>query len=317
MIRSKGLQLSMKALSFLLFACLAGMAQTAPPPAAAAPWANLPDDTVIVVFEDDGYSMTLGEFKKLYAILPSDAQQNALKETEDFLRGWGVMRKLSRMAKTQKLEEGSPAHEQLEYYTMRILAEAELEDVNHHVTVPAEEARQYYDAHKDKYKEVRLKAIKLDYSDGAASSSTSSAKRTEEETKVLAAKLVADLRGGADFVKLVAQYSDDATSKAKNGDFATIQGSDNIPEQIRSVVMALKPGDVSEPVAQPRTLYIFRAESVAYKPFEQVSDEIFAQVRREHYAQWMFQMNHDIKVDFKSPAFLGKGPGDGKPPSAH
>ncbi|HTX38779.1 MAG TPA: peptidylprolyl isomerase [Bryobacteraceae bacterium] len=302
----------MKALSILLLACLSAAAQSAPP-APAPPFPNLPESTVIAVFPD-GYSMTVGEFKKFFAILPPDAQQNALKQPQDFLRGWAVMRKLAQLAKTQKLDEGSPAREQLDYYTMRILTDAELENVNAHITVPPEEARQYYDTNRERYKEVRLKAIYLGFSDKPASSSSSSASRTEDEAKALAAKLVGQLRGGADFVKLVEQYSEDATSKAKQGDFATIHGSDNIPDQVRSAVMSLKPGEVSEPVRQPTAIYIFQAESVSYKPFDDVSGEIFAQLKKDHYSQWVFQMDHDTKVEFKSPEFFGTAPA-GKPPA--
>jgi peptidyl-prolyl cis-trans isomerase C len=275
---------------------------------------------VICVFED-GYKMTVGEFKKIYAILPPETQQTALAKREDFLKGWAVMRKLAQMAKADKLDEGSPAREQLDYYSMRILTDAEMLDTSHKVSVPPGEAKQYYDAHRDNYKEVQLKAIYLSFSDGAApttSSATSSAKRTEEQTKVLAAKLTADLRGGADFVKLVEQYSDDSTSKAKAGDFATIHGSDNIPQEVKSVVMGLKQGDVSEPLRQPSAIYIFRAETVSYKPFEQVSDEILNQLKTEHFRVWLDSINRNIKVEFKSQEFLNApAPAEVKPSGAH
>ena len=199
---------------------------------------------------------------------------------------------------------------------MRILTDAEMLDVSHHITVPRAEAQQYYDAHREKYKEVRLKAIYLAFSQQPASAS-SAASRTEDQAKALAAKLVASLRTGADFVKMVAQYSDDAASKAKDGDFATVHGSDNIPEEVRSVVMALKPGEVSEPLRQPNAVYIFRAESVAYKPFEEVSNEIFEQLRSDHYRQWMDQLNRDIKVEFKNSALFGTAAAEGKPSGAH
>jgi hypothetical protein len=311
--------LIMKALSILLLACLAGLAQTPPPP--AVPPINLPDETVICVFED-GHKMTVGEFKKIYAILPPETQQTALTKREDFLKGWAVMRKLAQMAKADKLDEGSPAKEQLDYYDMRILTDAEMLDASHKVTVPAADAKTFYDAHRDNYKEVQLKAIYLSFADGAAAPATSSAssttKRTEEQTKVLAAKLVADLRGGADFTKLVEQYSDDATSKAKAGDFATIHGSDNIPEEVKSVVMALKQGAISEPLRQPSAIYIFRAESVTYKPFDEVSMDIFNQLKTQQYRVWMDQINRNVKVEFKSQEFLNAAPpAEVKPSGAH
>jgi parvulin-like peptidyl-prolyl isomerase len=219
------------------------------------------------------------------------------------------------MAEKQKLDEQSPTRESLDYYRMRILTDAENVDTFHHVTVPPAEAQQYYDAQRDKYKEVRVKAIYLTFSEQSASSSAKS--RTQDQAEALAAKLLADLRSGADFVKLVGQYSDDPTSKAKDGDFATIHGSDNIPEPIRAVVLTLKPGEVSEPIRQPNGIYLFRAEAVTYKPFDQASEEIFTELRKQHYMQWMQQINNGVKVEFKSPEFFGTARAEPKPSGAH
>ncbi len=308
----------MKAFSILLLACLAAQAQTTPPaPAPTLP--DLPDNTVLAVFED-GYSMTMGEFKKIYSMLPPQAQQNAVKQPESFFKGWGVMRRLAHLAEQQKLDEQSPTRETLDYYRMNILSQAEMQDALGHITVPPADATRYYEAHQDKYKEVHLKAIQLAFSEPSAASSSSSSSpksRTEDEAKALAAKLLAQLRGGADFVKVVAQYSDDASSKAKDGEFTTIHASDNIPQDILSAVMALKPGEISEPIRQPNAIYLFRAESVTYKPFDQVSNEIFNQLKMDQYRQWVEQNDRSVKVEFKSPAFFGTAPADGKPPSGH
>lgn len=308
----------MKALSILLFVCLAGWAQSAAQPAATLP--NLPDETVLCTFED-GSAMTMGQFKKIFAILPMEAQQNALKEPKNFMLGWAVMRNLTKIAEKAKLQEESPAREQLEYYRMRILVEAELANAKREIKITPAEAREYYDGHKEKYKEVVVKAIVFNFSDQAApaSSSASPALRSEGDAMALAAKALKELRGGADFVKLVAQYSDDAASKAKAGDFTTIRGSDRISEQILSAVMNLKQGEVSEPVRQPNSIYLFRAEAVSYKPFDVASDDIFAQLLSDRYNQWMAQTNGAAKVDFKSPEFFGKPPADAnpKPSGAH
>jgi len=94
---------------------------------------------------------------------------------------------------------------------------------------------------------------------------------TEDEAKAKATKLLADIRGGADFVKLVKENSDDETSKAKDGDFATLRRTDNIPDAIRAAVFSLKQGEVSEPVRQPNGFYLLRADEVRYRPLSQVS----------------------------------------------
>jgi len=163
--------------------------------------------------------MTMGDFKNLFHALPPNLQNNAQKQPEAFLHQWALMQNLAQLAKTQKLDERSPIRESLQFSSTYILMQAEMEDSLRRINVEPAEARQYYDAHQDKYKEVHLKAIYLSFSDQASAASStansSSVKlRTEDEAKALAAQLVAQLRGGADFVKLVAQYSDDAASKA-------------------------------------------------------------------------------------------------------
>ena len=68
---------------------------------------NLPDDTVIAIFSD-GSKFTMGEFKKVYAVLPPSAQQVALRTPAVFLHQWELLRKLTAMADKNKLGEESP-----------------------------------------------------------------------------------------------------------------------------------------------------------------------------------------------------------------
>ena len=123
----------MKLLSILLFACFAGQAQNAPP--AALEFPNIPDETVIAKF-DDGVSLTVLEFKRIIAVLPPEAQQNAIKERETFIKQWALMRKLVRMAEGQKLDDQSPTRESLQYYRMMVLSQAEMLWNHQQVTVP-------------------------------------------------------------------------------------------------------------------------------------------------------------------------------------
>jgi parvulin-like peptidyl-prolyl isomerase len=103
----------------------------------------------------------------------------------------------------------------------------------------------------------------------------------------------------------VKENSDDETSKAKDGDFATLRRNDNIPDAIRAAVFSLKQGEVTEPVRQPNGFYLLRADQVSYRPLSQVRDEVFTQLKQQHYAQWLDQTNRDTKVEFTNPAFLG------------
>ena len=288
----------MKVLSVFLFACCCvAWAQTAPAPAAPPQMPDIPDQTTIAVF-DDGVKLTMADFKKIFAVLPPDNRALVLRDRKSFLQQWAFMRKLAHMGEEAKLDQASPAKEQLEYYRLMILSQAKLAEAANSTTVEPAEIVKFYDTDKERFKEVRVKAIYVSFGKGGKAP-------TEDEAQAKAAKLLADIRGGADFVKLVKENSDDETSKAKDGDFATLRRSDNIPDAIRTAVFSLKQGEVSEPVRQPNGFYLLRAEEVHYRPLSQVRDEIFTELKQRNYSQWLAQTNGDTKVEFTSPAFLG------------
>ena len=291
----------MKVLTVFLFACCSvAWAQTAPAPGPAGTPApqmpDIPDQTTVAVF-DDGVKLTMGDFKKIFAVLPPENQPLALRNRQTFLQQWAFMRKLAQMAEEQKLDLESPAREQLEYSRLMVLSQAKLAAALNSITVEPAEIVKFYDTDKERFKDVRVKAIYVSFGKGGKAP-------TEDEAKAKAAKLLADIRGGADFVKLVKENSDDETSKAKDGDFATLRRNDNIPDAIRAAVFSLKQGEVTEPVRQPNGFYLLRAEEVRYRPLSQVRDEIFTELRQRHYSQWLDQTNKDAKVEFTSPAFL-------------
>ena len=297
----------MKFLTSFAFLCLSAVwAQTASAPKVPA-LPQLPDDTVIAVF-DDGAQFTMGDFKKVYAVLPPQNQQMALRDRKTFLEQWAFMRKLAKMAEQQKLDVQSPTKEALEYYRMMILSQAKVNDVVSTTTVEPAEIVNYYDANKEKYKQVRVKAIYIGFSTDASHSSSGKPSRTEEEAKAKAEKLLGQIHAGADFVKLVKEDSEDETSKAKDGDLAVFRPSDNIPDAIRAAVFAMKQGDVAGPVRQPNGYYLLRAEEVTYRPLSEVRTEIFTQLKQEHYAKWLSDENKSTKVEFPAPAFLNNAP---------
>src|ERR1039458_4114039 len=166
----------MKVSYLLAFVCFsAAWAQSAaPPPSAAAPSAlppvdtpkmpNLPDEAVIAVL-GDGSKFTMGDFKKIYAILPPANQQMALRSPEQFLHQWEMMRKLTQMAEKGKLAEESPYKEALQYARMNVLAQAQINVAVTALTIDPGEIVKAYDSNKKKYTQVRVKAIYIAFSD--------------------------------------------------------------------------------------------------------------------------------------------------------
>jgi peptidyl-prolyl cis-trans isomerase C len=258
---------------------------------------------------DDGTKFTMGDFKKIYGALPPENQQMALRDRENFLKQWGLMRKLSHMAEQQKLDQQSPTKETIDYYRMMILSQVKLNDALISATVDPAEIVKYYDINKDKYKLVKVKAIYISFSDDPADQKTKGKKPlTEGQAKAKAASLLTKIRSGADFVTLVKENSDDETSRAKDGDFITLRVTDNVPEAVRTAVFALKKGEVSEPVRQQNGYYLLCADDVTFRPLSQVRDEIFSELKQQQYSQWLEKTNRENKVQFTSPAFLGLVP---------
>src|SRR4051812_30316483 len=125
---------------------------------AQSPLPDLPDETVVATF-DDGVRLTLGEFKRIYAILPADNQQAAMHDRPAFLKQWALMRKLAKLAETEQLDKRSPSKEALEYYRLMILSQAKMNVALGQISVLPSDVAAAYETNKDRYKQVRVKAI--------------------------------------------------------------------------------------------------------------------------------------------------------------
>jgi peptidyl-prolyl cis-trans isomerase C len=302
----------MKSLGLLvLFACILP-AQTSTLPGLP----DLPDETVIAVF-DDGMKLTMGDFKKLYTALPGN-QQAMQRDRKGFLEQYALMRKLAHMAEEQKLDQTSPNKEAMEFNRQFLLSQAKLQFESMSQNVEPDEIGKYYEANKERFQEVKVKAIYITFSKAQASQASNGKKiLTEDEAKAKAQKLLADIRGGADFVKLVRENSDDAASREKDGDFATLKGSDRdkIPAPVATAIFALKQGEISEPIEQPNGFYLFRAEEVTYRSAGEARSEIVETLRQQHFKEWLDRTHQSIKVQFPSPEFLKSTTPPAAPPA--
>lgn len=298
----------MKAIFAFLAFCTISLAQVpqgaAAPPAAAPTLPNLPDEEVLATFPD-GVKFTMGEFRKVFAVLPPDSQQMALRDPKMFFHRWGLMRSLTQMAEKSKLEEQSPYKEALNLNRIQILSQAQVSEVVKNSTVEPAELVKYYDVNKAKYKSVRVKAIYVSFNNNPAALATGGKKPlTEEQANAKAAKLLAELRAGADFVKLVKEHSDDEPSRSKDGEFPTLRQTDNIPDAIKTPVFALKQGELTEVVRQPNGFYIFRAEEIIVRPFSQVREEIYNLLKDQHTNEWMAKTDREFKMTYNSTEFF-------------
>jgi peptidyl-prolyl cis-trans isomerase C len=285
---------------FTLFVAM-GAAQT---PSLPAP--KLPPDAVIAEY-GDGKKLTYGELQKFMSILSPQMQQNALRSRKEFVERYVLMRRLSEIAEQDKLAETSPYKEALESYRMNMLMQAEINKVVNAFTIAPEDAQKFYDHNKSRFEQVNLKVIYIPFTNSPATAADGKKRFSEQEAKAKAEQLIKETKAGADFVKLVKENSEDATTKAKDGDL-TVARSDNLPEAIRTVALALKPGELSDPVRQPNGFYIFRGESVSSKPFAEVRNQIFAELKDAKMKDWLESTTKSLNIKLENDEFFSGAP---------
>jgi peptidyl-prolyl cis-trans isomerase C len=288
----------MKALTLTAFVslCLStGWTQPATPPAGEK------GDTVVGTFEDGG-KLTLDEYNGLLRLHPTWQGH----PREEVIHSYAIIRRAAQMAQEKKLNEKSPYKEELDFDILYSMANMLVQDVSNSMTVDHAEIETYYNQHKEIFKQVKVSGLKVAFSSGASpagGTSTpvmASTKKalTEDEAKAKAEKLVAQIRAGADFGKLVLLESDDETTKTKGGELGTWKLTDNVPDLMRAKVLALNQGEVSDPVQQGPGFYIFHADAITYSPLKDVEDTIFAQLKQQHTQEWMQNFDKSTKVVF-------------------
>ena len=97
---------------FLLAPVVLVYAQAGPPPAGGEWKPETPIATL------DGKTVTVGDLQSILRALPALQQQQALRNSRQFLEQFGMLRRLSGMAEKAGLDKESPLKEQLEYNRM-------------------------------------------------------------------------------------------------------------------------------------------------------------------------------------------------------
>ncbi len=288
----------------IIAAFFAASAMWAQPPAAVPPSA-LPPDTVVARI--NGKPITAGELMMFLQHNPPEAQKNFLQNGQAFIERLALVRKLAEMAVNDKLDQQEDVKQALELFRLNTLANAEVSNAQDNIPIASEDQKKFYEAHHDRYTQAKVKILYVSFRSDAPATADPKAKKylTEEQAKAKTEKLLADIRGGADFVKLVKENSDDADSVARNGDFETpIRRTDKWPDDIKNVIFALKPGQVSEPLRTTSGYYLFRLEELGLQPYDQVSSEIFMEIRQERFNAWLEKTRKSIDVKIENPDFF-------------
>lgn len=259
-----------------------------------------------VVARVNGQPLTAGELQRLLTGAEPQVRQNFYQQREEFLRQLALMRRLAEIARTEQLHERSPYREQLLWARMNVLAQALLSWQSSRIEVSPEEARAYYRQRQADYEAARVRVIYLAFDPYGKGATTPDGKKipAEPEVRNLAQQLYQDLTRGADFVKLVRQFSQDEVSVKKDGDFGTIRKFDPLPQAIKDAIFALQPGQVSPPVRQPNGYYLFRLEERHGIPYEEVQQEILRTLREKKFKDWFDSIRQAVEVVIEDPQYF-------------
>lgn len=151
-------------------------------------------------------------------------------------------------------------------------------DFESKVQVSPDEAKRYYDSRKETFKipkQVKVRDIVLKAGPQDTPDQLEAKKKKAEEILQKAKKT-------KDFGSLAKQFSE-ADNASKGGDLGWIQKG-AMGEQIESILLSMKPGDLSGVLAGKDGFHIFKVEEVKeerQKPFEEVKDQILQTLRKE------------------------------------
>ena len=303
-----------------LLAAVVVLAQAPPPPSQTsqgtpgqsvprvAALMTLPPETVVATV--NGQKLIAAQLQVILRALAPAQQEEALKVPEAFLGQFGLMQRLSEQAEKEGLDKATPTREQLAYNRMLALAQARMGAYEAGIKVTPEEVKGFYDSNQDQFTTVRVKVIYVPFSPNAETSKAADGKTLlgEKDAKAKADKLFADLKGGADFVKLVKEHSEDSTSASKDGDFGTLRRSDRLPEEVKAAVFALKQGQFSQPVRLPNGFYIFRAEEAGVEPLEKVRTDVSNQLMQTRFREWVDGIQKNVQVEIVNEAAFKPAP---------
>jgi peptidyl-prolyl cis-trans isomerase C len=175
--------------------------------------------------------------------------------------------------------------------TERVLIEALVkQEILDKVVVTDEEAKAYYDEHRDEFKDkekVRVRQIIV---------------ATEEEAQ----EILQELENGIDFAELVSRKSTDQRTAKSGGDSGYIERG-KMPAVLEKIYFSLEVGEISDAVKTNQGYYIVKLEDkkeASIKEFYEVSDEIKSKLtvgkQREEHQNWLRQLEEEAEIEVES-----------------
>jgi foldase protein PrsA len=312
------IQNTMKYCLILSFACGLSFTNVL---AQAPPQTDVPDNAVVA--KVDGMPVTAGEIRNSLMIMPKEFVQLFNQNPKYAVQQLFMLRYLSEEAERTKLGDESPMKEQLAFLRANAMASAMVSHEHNFYKVTDQMIKEFYDRNQARYQQAKIKVIYISFkptapvvgavpqtqslediarslSEGAASKT----QRSEAEARKLAEDLVKQIRGGADFAKLVAEHSEDPASKAAGGDFGVVNTNSSYSADVKKAVLALNEGEVTDPLRQANAFYIIRVEQKTTQPMDELRGAIGDELRQSHLNEWLSSVGKKFEPQVENVPFF-------------
>ncbi len=297
-----------------------------------------------VVAKGKGITITADDFKaRLDEQSPFiRARYSSLDRKKEFLDNLIRFEVLAREAENQKLDKDPEVQATLKKIMVQKLVQRNFMDTGGTADVPDADVQKYFDDHKDEYnrpRRVRVAAVIW----AAPQGSPDRAKKLAIARKALAKAKAEEKTNALAFAKIVSEYSEDATTKALQGDLQ-FKSEDELAKayskEVAAAAFKLKPGEISPVVESAQGLFLLKytgEQPEMIRTLDQVKAQIANKLHREkktkEFDEWLKGLRDraDVKVDEKAleaievaaapmppgmPGMMPGMPGHGGPPMA-
>ena len=249
------------------------------------------DDEVLVIV--NGEEITISEYndklKRLsnYEKARYRGEEGHRKFLEALIQQKVMVQKAREMGLDKNDEVQTKIVSLMKEVTERVLIEALIkQEILDKVVVTDEEAKAYYDEHKEEFKDKEKVKIRQIIA------------ATEEEAQ----EILQELENGADFAELASRKSNNQSG----GDPGYIERG-KMPAVLENIYFSLEVGEISDAVKTNQGYYIVKLEGkkeAAIKEFYEVSDDIKSKLivgkQREEHQKWLRQLEEKAEIEVRS-----------------
>lgn len=253
-----------------------------------------------IVVKIGGKSYTAAQLNRIRDTLPQQFSRNVKHmSNRAFVENYANLTALSGAAEQSGLPQEEPYESQLAFLRLNFLAQSYLSKINAELSTNEEERRKYYEDHAGDYSESNVSAIHVEYDPlPELAERAGRAPVSEQAARARAEKLLAEIRGGADFAAVAKEHSDDKLSAEKGGEIGWLDRESQLPDALKETVFALQEGEVSQSVKDGGKFYIFKVSATRAKPYEQVQAGIRRKLEADRLQEKLAEIRASMPVEF-------------------